>query len=533
MDAFFQRNRNARSCVEWLGLICAFTWFFSTMLSYYEPFFSGTAIVLVFMLLLCAGLAASAMFFKKQPMFMNRTIIVCTASGAVSTALIPFLPIPAAVVLFWLTALFMTPLLCRRLYGVLMTAHPEKRMRTYISAVSVTIVIQMIWALLPLSHTVKFPVLLLFALFGLYGISARLPEFRKQELPKSAGSPVTFMKVIIVMLLLVVLNLFNTLIHTHVLVDSLENNDLFSLITWAIVPFSFYAYGWFSDKGKERMGFGMAVAMLLLGCLIALMPEGSVLAAPILLLGEFGGTITEYCFLTMPLLFFPYTKRPFLVAVSGLIMHTLLASAIPWTQDLWLPPALLEEQISRPLVIFGAVCVLILIPLVFSIWRSQKDAALMAALIGLQKLANRNQATPAAPSEPPQAAADELALPLDLLEDEHHVVQLLCDGLTRTEIADKLGMQTSQVSLHLNHIQQKLDSRLPLGLSPGVVKLSGQYGLTARETEVLNELLLGRSNAEIGANLHIEETTVKTHVGKVLKKVGAGNRTELIAKLRG
>ena len=51
--------------------------------------------------------------------------------------------------------------------------------------------------------------------------------------------------------------------------------------------------------------------------------------------------------------------------------------------------------------------------------------------------------------------------------------------------------------------------------------------LTTREEQVLQLLLLARSNREIAEELGIEERTVKAHVGKLMRKIGAENRIEL------
>lgn len=50
--------------------------------------------------------------------------------------------------------------------------------------------------------------------------------------------------------------------------------------------------------------------------------------------------------------------------------------------------------------------------------------------------------------------------------------------------------------------------------------------LTPRETDVLRQLALGRSNREIAATLDIGDETVKTHVGHVLAKLGVDNRAQ-------
>jgi DNA-binding NarL/FixJ family response regulator len=58
----------------------------------------------------------------------------------------------------------------------------------------------------------------------------------------------------------------------------------------------------------------------------------------------------------------------------------------------------------------------------------------------------------------------------------------------------------------------------------------GEFGalqLTTRERQVLDLILLARSNREIAEELGIEERTVKAHVGRLMRKTGAENRIEL------
>jgi two-component system NarL family response regulator len=69
-------------------------------------------------------------------------------------------------------------------------------------------------------------------------------------------------------------------------------------------------------------------------------------------------------------------------------------------------------------------------------------------------------------------------------------------------------------------------SRIPSRVAEKLAERMGGATLTARELEVLQQIVAGKSNKEIGNALFISEATVKTHVNSLLSKMGVEDRTQ-------
>ncbi|RSM75879.1 DNA-binding response regulator [Kibdelosporangium aridum] len=77
-------------------------------------------------------------------------------------------------------------------------------------------------------------------------------------------------------------------------------------------------------------------------------------------------------------------------------------------------------------------------------------------------------------------------------------------------------------------VTQRLISRFAVSIAPPVTPPELAQ-LTAREREVLQLVAAAYSNAEIAAKLHVGDETVKTHVSRVLSKLGLRDRVHAVA----
>lgn len=76
---------------------------------------------------------------------------------------------------------------------------------------------------------------------------------------------------------------------------------------------------------------------------------------------------------------------------------------------------------------------------------------------------------------------------------------------------------------------------VPAPIAEKLAQRVSSQELTARELSVLQRIVAGRANKEIGQDLNISEATVKSHINSLLSKLGVDDRTNaaVVALKRG
>jgi LuxR family maltose regulon positive regulatory protein len=143
------------------------------------------------------------------------------------------------------------------------------------------------------------------------------------------------------------------------------------------------------------------------------------------------------------------------------------------------------------------------------------------------------------------AALDALAEALTMAGPEGHVRVFVDEGATMASLLNRLaaahrtGRAPLPGTVRPDDLERLLHAFQPgapragrhpkrdRAAGPGPVEL-----LSDRELEVLGLLAAGKSNPEIAEELVVVIDTVKKHVGHILDKLGAANRTQAVARAR-
>jgi len=120
---------------------------------------------------------------------------------------------------------------------------------------------------------------------------------------------------------------------------------------------------------------------------------------------------------------------------------------------------------------------------------------------------------------------------------DHYVYDALCAGasgfllkdVTAERLFEGVRVVAAGEALLAPAVTRRLISEFTrLRPKPGAPPVASLATLTPRETQVLRLVAEGLSNPEIAARLVVTEETVKTHVSRMLSKLGLRDRTQAV-----
>jgi DNA-binding NarL/FixJ family response regulator len=96
------------------------------------------------------------------------------------------------------------------------------------------------------------------------------------------------------------------------------------------------------------------------------------------------------------------------------------------------------------------------------------------------------------------------------------------------QLLDAIRVVASGEALLAPTVTRRLIAQFVRRPEPARIPTRTLAGITDREREVLTLIALGLCNGEIERHLHLSRGTVKTHIGRLLAKLGARDRAQLV-----
>lgn len=104
----------------------------------------------------------------------------------------------------------------------------------------------------------------------------------------------------------------------------------------------------------------------------------------------------------------------------------------------------------------------------------------------------------------------------------------LADARAALELIDGLGAGAVREAV----LRDRHQAALGVPRGPRAASRTNEWGLTAREIEILELLNDGLSNAELAGRLYLSEKTIGHHVSAILRKLGEPSRSRAVAAAR-
>lgn len=104
----------------------------------------------------------------------------------------------------------------------------------------------------------------------------------------------------------------------------------------------------------------------------------------------------------------------------------------------------------------------------------------------------------------------------------------LLKDVRATQLTDAIRIVAAGESLLAPAITRRFIEQFVRASPPVATSIVGHNCLTTRELEVLRLLATGLSNAEIATELVLGQSTVKTHVNRILTKLALRDRTQAV-----